>query len=185
MVCVCTTFTLPIWQERAALSHVRVDFPLVSPGDTTSSQSAAQGSRTIAEPVESEWDDDEDKKTMKRDVSTSTIGRDEERRPLMQAYMFQRRVLLGCSLLMVVSLIIWIVAISTDHWIIISGGSGACHDYISWPVANLRAFSLSLSLFRHFHTGITTLLYVLALGLVASLSQHDRPECAEQCAGGA
>lgn len=55
----------------------------------------------------------------------------------MQAYMFQRRVLLGCSLLMVVSLIIWIVAIATDHWIIISGGAGACHDHISWPVANL------------------------------------------------
>ncbi|XP_001361186.1 uncharacterized protein [Drosophila pseudoobscura] len=61
---------------------------------------------------------------MKRDVSTSTIGRDEARRPLMEAYMFQRRLLLGCSMLMVISLIIWIVAISTDHWIIISGGTG-------------------------------------------------------------
>lgn len=61
---------------------------------------------------------------MKRDLSTSTIGRDEARRPLMEAYMFQRRVLLGCSLLTVVSLLIWIVAISTDHWIIISGGQG-------------------------------------------------------------
>ncbi|XP_030559982.1 uncharacterized protein LOC115762046 isoform X1 [Drosophila novamexicana] len=61
---------------------------------------------------------------MKRDVSTSTIGRDEARRPLMEAYMFQRRVLLGCSLLMVVSLCVWIVAIATDHWIIISGGAG-------------------------------------------------------------
>lgn len=63
----------------------------------------------------------------------------------MQAYMFQRRVLLGCSLLMVVSLIIWIVAIATDHWIIISGGAGTCHDHISWPIANLRNFSLSHS----------------------------------------
>ncbi|XP_034142352.1 uncharacterized protein LOC117592576 isoform X1 [Drosophila guanche] len=61
---------------------------------------------------------------MKRDVSTSTIGRDEARRPLMEAYMFQRRLLFGCSLLMVISLLIWIVAISTDHWIIISGGKG-------------------------------------------------------------
>ncbi|XP_022227003.1 uncharacterized protein LOC111077152 isoform X2 [Drosophila obscura] len=61
---------------------------------------------------------------MKRDVSTSTIGRDEARRPLMEAYMFQRRLLLGCSLLMVISLLIWILAISTDHWIIISGGTG-------------------------------------------------------------
>ncbi|ALC40726.1 CG4984 [Drosophila busckii] len=61
---------------------------------------------------------------MIRDVSTSTIGRDEARRPLMEAYMFQRRVLLGCSILMVVSLIVWILAISTDHWIIIAGGPG-------------------------------------------------------------
>lgn len=61
---------------------------------------------------------------MKRDVSTSTIGPDEERQMLMTAYMFQRRMLLGCSFLMVLSLIIWIIAISTDHWIIISGEHG-------------------------------------------------------------
>lgn len=56
-------------------------------------------------------------------VSTSTIGR-EERKPLLDAYMFQRRVLLVCSVMMIVSLIVWIVAISTDHWIIISGVGG-------------------------------------------------------------
>ena len=59
---------------------------------------------------------------MKRDLSTSTIGRDEARKPLMKAYMFQRRVLFSCSCLMVLSLIFWIIAIATDHWIIISGG---------------------------------------------------------------
>ncbi|XP_018799343.1 PREDICTED: uncharacterized protein LOC108975365 [Bactrocera latifrons] len=61
---------------------------------------------------------------MIRDVSSSTLGREEERKPLMAAYMFQRRVLFGCSVLMVVSLIMWIVAISTDHWVIITGGKG-------------------------------------------------------------
>ncbi|XP_067630926.1 uncharacterized protein [Eurosta solidaginis] len=61
---------------------------------------------------------------MIRDVSSSTLGRDEERKPIMAAYMFQRRVLLGCSVLMVISLVMWIVAISTDHWIIITGGKG-------------------------------------------------------------
>lgn len=59
---------------------------------------------------------------MQRDVSTSTIGRDEARKPLMKAYMFQRRILFSCSCLMVVSLILWIIAISTDHWIIITSG---------------------------------------------------------------
>lgn len=61
---------------------------------------------------------------MNRDVSSSTLGREEERKPLMAAYMFQRRVLFGCSVLMVVSLIMWIVAISTNHWVIITGGKG-------------------------------------------------------------
>uniref|UniRef100_A0A1A9ZNI3 Uncharacterized protein n=1 Tax=Glossina pallidipes TaxID=7398 RepID=A0A1A9ZNI3_GLOPL len=58
------------------------------------------------------------------DGSTSTIGREEARRPLMKAYMFQRRVLFSCSCLMVLSLLMWIVAIATDHWIIITGTGG-------------------------------------------------------------
>lgn len=60
---------------------------------------------------------------MKRDVSTSTIGH-EERKPQMEAYMFERRMLFACSLLYGLSLIAWIVAIATDHWIIISGVGG-------------------------------------------------------------
>ncbi|XP_055839756.1 uncharacterized protein LOC129907504 [Episyrphus balteatus] len=60
---------------------------------------------------------------MIRDVSTSTIGR-EDRKPAMDAYMFQRRVLLVCSFMMILSLIVWIIAISTDRWIIISGNGG-------------------------------------------------------------
>ncbi|XP_037941759.1 uncharacterized protein LOC119674678, partial [Teleopsis dalmanni] len=63
-------------------------------------------------------------KSVKRDASTSTLGHDEARKPLMAAYMFQRRVLLGCSVLMALSLIIWIIAIATDRWIIITGGGG-------------------------------------------------------------
>lgn len=60
---------------------------------------------------------------MKRDVSTSTIGQ-EDRKPAMEAYMFQRRVLLVCSCMMVLSLLVWIIAISTDRWVIISGDEG-------------------------------------------------------------
>lgn len=60
---------------------------------------------------------------MKRDVSTSTIGR-EDRRPQMETYMFERRMLFACSVIYGLSLIGWIVAIATDHWIIISGVGG-------------------------------------------------------------
>ncbi|XP_073844894.1 uncharacterized protein isoform X2 [Musca autumnalis] len=61
----------------------------------------------------------------RREVSgASTIGQDESRKPLLKAYMFQRRVLFCCSCLMVLSLLTWIIAIATDHWIIISGAGG-------------------------------------------------------------
>jgi len=62
-----------------------------------------------------------------RDVSSSTMEREEpdpKKKILMKAYMFQRRVLFGCSILMVISLLVWIIAIATDHWIIISGNGG-------------------------------------------------------------
>lgn len=48
-VCVCVKLLLYLFQERAALSHVRVDFPLVSPGDRKQPVG-----RTIAETIESE-----------------------------------------------------------------------------------------------------------------------------------
>lgn len=62
---------------------------------------------------------------IKREVSSaSTVGREENRKPLLKAYMFQRRVLFCCSCLMVLSLLTWIIAIATDHWIIITGAGG-------------------------------------------------------------
>lgn len=57
-------------------------------------------------------------------MSTSSIGRDEIRKPLLDAYLLERRILLGCSSFVAVALIIWIVAISTDRWSVISGEGG-------------------------------------------------------------
>lgn len=55
-------------------------------------------------------------------MSTSTINH--VNKPIMDQLIFERRVLFGCTAMLSVATIIWIVAISTDHWSMIHGGTG-------------------------------------------------------------
>jgi len=100
----------------------------------------------------------------------SDIGQD-ELKPKLEAYHFQRRMLLGCTALIGLGTLIWIVAISTDHWFMVSGGKGIF-------IHETRRFFLSS------HSGIWTvcryaltpmLLPNLTIARNFSLISHNNP----------
>lgn len=50
----------------------------------------------------------------------------------MQAYYFQRRVLFGCTVGLIVAFILWIIAISSNRWYIVTGGKGEFEPELRW-----------------------------------------------------
>lgn len=65
-------------------------------------------------------------------MSTSTLGR-EERKPLMDAFLLERRILFGCTALIGVGLIVWIIITTSDYWLLVSGapGESICSTYLN------------------------------------------------------
>lgn len=58
-------------------------------------------------------------------MSTSTLGRIdlEDRKVYYDAYLFQRRILFGCTISISLAAILFLIAIVTDHWVIVAGES--------------------------------------------------------------
>lgn len=54
---------------------------------------------------------------------TSTVG-EPERKAKLEEFYFQRRILFGCTISLLIGTILWIVAMSTNRWFIVSGGHG-------------------------------------------------------------
>lgn len=49
---------------------------------------------------------------------------DHERKARLKEFHFQRRILFGCTMSLFVAIILWIIAMSTNRWFIVSGGNG-------------------------------------------------------------
>lgn len=59
---------------------------------------------------------------------TSTID-EPERKVKLQEFHFQRRFLFGCTISLIVGTILWIIAMSTNRWFIVTGGQGGCRSF--------------------------------------------------------
>ncbi|XP_041978245.1 uncharacterized protein LOC121732435 isoform X2 [Aricia agestis] len=57
-------------------------------------------------------------------MSTASSVGAAERRPLMQALVLERRILFACTVLVGLSIFVWIAAVCTEKWVHIEGGNG-------------------------------------------------------------
>lgn len=54
---------------------------------------------------------------------TSTVD-EPDRKVKLEEFYFQRRILFGCTIGLFVATLMWIVAMATNRWFIVSGGPG-------------------------------------------------------------
>lgn len=57
-------------------------------------------------------------------MSSEASITEEVRKKHMDSFFFQRRILAGCTLSLFLGLILWIVAMTTNHWFIVTSGRG-------------------------------------------------------------
>lgn len=76
---------------------------------------------------------------------TSTID-EPERKIKLQEFHFQRRFLFGCTIGLLIGTILWIIAMSTNRWFIVTGGQG--REIKSAAVSHIVAL-----IYRLFFTG--------------------------------
>lgn len=67
---------------------------------------------------------------------------------MVDAFVFERRVLLGCTGMIGAAIILWIIAISTDHWITVSGGDGMYANILRFRVDHIKPNDVIFFLIR-------------------------------------
>lgn len=68
---------------------------------------------------------------------TSTVG-EPDRKAKLEEFYFQRRILFGCTVGLFLGTILWIIAMSTNRWFIVSGGHGECKTFAAFKQMQTR-----------------------------------------------
>lgn len=60
---------------------------------------------------------------------TSTEHEPEERKLKMEEFYFQRKMLFGCTISLIIGTILWIIAMTENRWFIVNGDKGEWKNF--------------------------------------------------------
>lgn len=96
-----------------------------------------------------------------------------KRKSQLEAYLFQRRYLFGCTVVIGLVAIIWVVAIVSDHWYIISGGKGKRLNLRQhFPGIAARTIWVFYFALRNIHPRDEKILFIIPFGPVENMPVH-------------